>query len=633
MGSTNETTVGGNPFLTELLTLQQDGRQAISAPSNWLREPLLRVETDTIRRVRDFSEHVEAADVVQWLVLVGGPGNGKSMAVRELVTSLLDKGLTIQDEQGLPISEMAGRPVPAVLEVRNSSGRLLSRIAQDASVVPDPYVDNPNPARDLRSLMVRCAEDRCHLVACANRGVLEAAAAQKAGAAESPVDQILARTAEVGRQRGTAGEITHEFDGIKLTARPMDVGSLFEGSTPVFEQLLQEAMSEQRWASCKTCLAAEKCPFWANRRDLSEPEFRSRVLRLLEDAELLDGQPLVFREAGALVSLVLAGCAADYEHEHPCEWVARQVDVGGVFRLAARRLHMVLFSSSAPLGVEQEEEVLMLERVCNLAGIAPETIVHELPSTRVGLDRLLGKRGVMRELDPLSEPFERGLVKWEGGYPTGLGLNGLERACQEVWDALDAALQETDEDVTLELGALARWTSSHTLRFGALREGRYAWRIELDGFREAIGLAGQPGIGRRRQLTRLLREVLDSRAGVRVAANVRVDPSACGEIEVNWDESYARKSICISLGGSSEVLAQIPASIFIWLRRRHDAPLHDGTFPAVLLHAARDAIARAASARLYSRTAQGRMWVDRGDRRAYELLWGDGQVEAELGDE
>lgn len=627
---------GGNPvrneFIQQLLMLQQDGRQAISAPSSWLQEPLLRVETETIRQARAFADLMCADNVgPQWLVLVGGPGNGKSMAVRELTARLQDRGLKIQDEGGIPLSQMErqGRPVPAVLEVRDATGSLLARIAQDASVVTDPYAMDPNPARDLRDLLARCLRDRCHLVACANRGVLEAAAALP-DVSTLGLGGILESMATVGLGVGTENEVRHEVGDITLTARPMDVGSLFRGAHSVFEQLLEQATREDRWRDCEACQVSAACPFLANRNDLVDRVTRSRVLRLLEDAELLDGQPVVFREAGALVSLLLAGCPADYNGAHPCDWVASQERRGAWFHLAARRVHMVLFSAYAPLGLSEERDFQALREVCSLAGLDADAIFAGIPSTNVGLSRLLGQRGVMRILDPLSEPADERLSRWEGGYFEGPEIGIIERECQRIWDRLDEALQERDEDATTALAALARWTISHTLRMGALREGLHSWHMELDGLREAIGIPEKPSVMQKRQLSELIRKVLDSRDGIRVSANVRVDQEACGEIKINWEESFARRSICISMGESKEVLAQIPASTFVWLLRRFKAPLHDGTFPSVWLNSAREAVARAASVRMYSRNESGTLWVERNDGCVYDVIWENGQVEVGL---
>lgn len=621
-----------NKFLHRLLSLQQDGSEAISAPSNWLKEPLLRVETDTLRRVRAFADEVVGCEQPHWLILVGGPGNGKSMAVRELVTRLFRRELVVQDEAGVPVAEMSSYPVPAVLEVRSDAGQLVARIAQDASVVRNPYVEEPNPAQDLRDLFVRCERERVHLIACANRGVLESAAAH--GDLDTPVSvtKLLAEMVEAGERAPDGSDDFREVEGVRLLARPMDVGSLFEGSPSVFDQLLDQATSPERWEACNSCELASICPFLLNRNELVGETGRFRVVRLLEDAELLDGQPLVFREASALVSLLLAGSAADYTEGGPCGWVERCASEKAWFRLAARRLHMILFSASAPLGIAEEEQVRELRLLCEQAGLSYESILEGLPSTRVGLPRLFGSNGVMRKLDPLSSPIERGLSEWEDGYTFRCGPSHLEMNCQELWDSLDDALKEDDNDVAVRLHALARWLSSHSLRFGALHGGLHSWRVELDGYREAIGMPKKPGPRERNRLSAMLREVLDSRDGIRVSSNVRVSTRTCGEVGVDWDASASRRSICITLGEEGEVLTKVPPAAFIWLRRRHDAPLHDGTFPGVWLESARDAIARAASASLYSQAPEGEMWVETGDGNQLNLLWGAGEVEVEAPD-
>lgn len=631
MNQPSATSEVGNPFLAKLLSLQQDGSGAISAPSNWLSEPLLRVETDTLARVRDFAREIVEGKTPSWLVLVGGPGNGKSMAVRELVNSLLARQLVVQDEFGAALADLAGKPVPAVLEVLTSDGSLLARIAQDASVVPYPYASNPNPAEDFRQLLDRCIQDGCHLVVCANRGVLEAAAALESNLGPDDARyKLLQLMAAAGQGATPAEEVAKESGSVQLFVRAMDAGSLFAGDDPVFLQLLEQATDPVHWRACKECSVATTCPFFLNMKELVHSEGKARMARLLEDAELLDGQPLVFREAGALVSLVLAGCAADYDGQSPCDWVERAVDEEAWFLLAARRTHMLLFSAPHPLGIDRPEDLSSLHSLCENSDLSADRLLRHAPSTRVGVSRLLGSQGVMGLLDPLAAPLDRELGVWEDGFIGELDPGtGLEGECQKVWDHLDTASPETQPDAADGLVALARWRSAHSVRYGALHKGLHAWRTELDGYRRAIGIPARPALRERAQLTAMLREVLDSDDGIRVGTNVRVVASTAGEVEVAWDASCARRSICITLGDSKEVLAQVPASVFVWLRRRHDDPLHDGTFPSIWLNSARDAIARAASASGYSRRSSGEMIVEDGHKRV-ALLWDSGEVDTEV---
>lgn len=629
-GRLSNDTDTGNPFLKKLLALQQDGSGAISSPSNWLREPLLRVETPTLACVRSFVQTVRVGEPPQWLVLVGGPGNGKSMAVRELVQVLRRASFQIADEGGVGIEAMESRPVPSILEVRDAEGRLAARIAQDASVVPNPYAADPNPAADLVQLFKRCAEEGVHLIACANRGVLEAAAAlinDDGSDGLSGLVQVLARMGQRGRE--ITGE-SFSAIGVTLTARAMDSGSLFEGDDPVFVQLLRLSTAEDHWACCQGCAQAAVCPFLLNRNELATEDGAQAFARICEDSELLDGQPIVFREAGALVSLVLAGCAADYDAEGPCAWVRRNADLKAWFRLAGRRIHMIMFSSQAPLGIDSSDEEA-IGILCDQASIGPQIIMDDPPSTRVGLSRLLGGNGVMQLLDPLAAPLRRDLARWADGFSVPEdAITQLEAECQGVWEHLDEALQEPRPDAAKSLAALARWRTAHSVRYGALWWGLYAWREELQRFRQAIGIPRPPKLGERERLTQMLRAVLDSEDGVRVAPHVRVEGSSVTEVNVDWGETCARRAICIVLGdGNAGVLTQISAAAFIWLIRRHDAPLHDGTFPSVWLQAARESIARAASASLYSRRKSGTITIEGAVGELIRVMWEAGEAEVQ----
>ena len=81
-----------NPFLSQLLTLQQDGSGAISAPSNWKDKPLLEVSTDLDQQVDRLASRLISDGGTNktgtWWFLVGSPGNGKSAAVGRLVRRL-----------------------------------------------------------------------------------------------------------------------------------------------------------------------------------------------------------------------------------------------------------------------------------------------------------------------------------------------------------------------------------------------------------------------------------------------------------------------------------------------------------------------------------------------------------------
>lgn len=78
-----------NNFLVELLALQQDGKQAISSPSNWINQkPLLEVPTKLDEIIEELGNAILSKKgnntIARWHFFIGSPGNGKSAAVGKL---------------------------------------------------------------------------------------------------------------------------------------------------------------------------------------------------------------------------------------------------------------------------------------------------------------------------------------------------------------------------------------------------------------------------------------------------------------------------------------------------------------------------------------------------------------------
>ncbi len=98
-----------NDFLSKLLHLQQDGNEAISAPSKWLKmEPLLKIETPIDDDVNDLVENMligkNGNSTGRWHFFIGSPGNGKSAAIGEICYKLKDK-CRIENEEGKSIND------------------------------------------------------------------------------------------------------------------------------------------------------------------------------------------------------------------------------------------------------------------------------------------------------------------------------------------------------------------------------------------------------------------------------------------------------------------------------------------------------------------------------------------------
>ena len=326
-----------NDFLVELLALQQDGRHAISAPTNWTNEPLLEVETEVDAIVNDLEDTILVGSngngTARWHFFIGSPGNGKSAAMGKLCRGLISaKGCQVRDENNVVIGELAPTAIPYALNVYENDNRYATaQIVQDASVVRNPFSPDVDPAAELLHTMEHAWEKGISLVVCTNRGVLEKAHRDhhtNRDVNSKPWFKLLAAVVSAGTAlHGTTGN-TLVLDGKKTVFRDVRVGythldnrSLLIGQS-TFELLIQRAISADHWAPCSiSCASKDMCPFKANRDWLVDDEARTRVLRLLKRAEVLSGQVIVFREALAIISLVLSGCPRDYDHGHPCEWV------------------------------------------------------------------------------------------------------------------------------------------------------------------------------------------------------------------------------------------------------------------------------------------------------------------------
>lgn len=117
-----------NDFLSRLLELQQDGKGAISAPTNWVREPLLEVETEIDVGVVNYLEESVLLrndnNTACWHFFIGSPGNGKSAAVGKLCRHLMNKEeCKIRDDDDVEITKLERDKVPYRLRVYEGSNK------------------------------------------------------------------------------------------------------------------------------------------------------------------------------------------------------------------------------------------------------------------------------------------------------------------------------------------------------------------------------------------------------------------------------------------------------------------------------------------------------------------------------
>lgn len=304
------------------------------------------VLTPLLKRLSQWSKAiasgVEAAPRV--VLLVGGPGNGKTEAIEFTIRQLdADLGLSgklvgVLGPQFFP--EDLSTPRHAFTDVSTiSEGRCPYQIfiVQDASV-EDDAVSLKSPAdlliEDLKRLVV--GDPHQIYLACINRGILDDALIAATDSRNNDVRMMLeAIVRSVGVSPDTptcwplAGYPT-------FAVWPMDVETLLgeqnghgESESPALK-LLSAATNPLLWPKEGECAARDRCPFCISRGLLFNDPHKSSLLRVLRWYELASGKRWSFRDLFSLTSYLLAGVPATDagRPEEPCARAARLIELG-----------------------------------------------------------------------------------------------------------------------------------------------------------------------------------------------------------------------------------------------------------------------------------------------------------------
>lgn len=666
-----------NEFLVNLLSLQQDGRHAISAPSNWVNKPLLEVETEVDNIIDELENSIligpSSNELARWHFFIGSPGNGKSAAMGKLCRQLrANSGCQISDEKGVSIDDLDSSVIPYAMNVFEDGNKFISaQIIQDASVVRNPYSRSVDPASELLKTLEEAWQRGISLIVCTNRGVLEKAHRDNHtnhAVNSKPWFKVLAGVVTMKTSPYQQMAKSRAFDGRKNVFKELRVSCshldnrslLLEQDT--FDRLVQKATSGARWTACESCAANNMCPFWGNRNWLIDEESRTKMLTLFRRAEVLSGQIVVFREALAIVSLILSGCPKDYEQLHPCDWVKEAIGSDDIFSLAARRIYMCLFASFAPHGLEdvqalRDKQIDALRSASGFLDEADESSKRALshviekrsPSTDVGVTRFLGSSGVLASLDPCREALSGEFYqRWDADFRAAVEAGGeavtkLETECIGVWKVIEECLESaSDHSVSEAHWALQRWASNFLLHFGALLEGRSAWADELDEFAKLLGLVAVPAEDRSiedkrklRQLDGRVEELLSAVAAEGAGSTVLLSDAVTlsgqwvrENLKPSTIASDESGSVSLSVGFDGGEKAVFAAPIYLWLTRRADGKLDHRCFPQELMSGASDARVRAASKGKYAfQDNDVTLEITAGNRGVFRLDRFDGEVD------
>jgi hypothetical protein len=297
--------------------------------------------TEVVRRLARWASDVaQVAAAPRAVLLVGGPGNGKTDAVEQFVDALgVELTCTVEllrrcREANAP--GPTGRPprliaVPLGDLMLPGAARTIRelRIVQDASVPQEGSGWSPERCliEELAGVVQR---DDVLYLCCLNRGVLaDALIEARAGTVTTDLGSLLQSVAAAVAQ-GAIPRACWPLDAFPFVAVwPMDAESLITGRESPGRQMFDDALDPSRWTGCESCEAVSLCPFKTNRDALATGARLDALLSLLRRYEHASGKRWTFRDLYSLVPELLVGNESDFRRGNktldPCEWVRGEV--------------------------------------------------------------------------------------------------------------------------------------------------------------------------------------------------------------------------------------------------------------------------------------------------------------------
>lgn len=309
-------------------------------------------QTNLLHRLRDWAKHLADGDptVPRVLLLVGGPGNGKTEAVEATIwwlDDLLECSGALRSKLADAYHPGPGEAVARLVTVE--AGHFSARVRQlRLDIVQDASVGKGHPGQSPASLLVeeldRALSDSTDAVylCCANRGVLDDALIHAIDANLNEVQNLLEAIVRAVSLAPNAPPCwpLREYPGV--AAWPMDAESLIESTDHDDEApgaaILRRALDANLWPKAGTCRAGESCPFCNSRKILSGGREQDSLLRMLRWFEVGTGKRWAFRDLFSLVSYLLAGSGAGHAGAgaDPCGWAAGLVDADKQAQLGGR---------------------------------------------------------------------------------------------------------------------------------------------------------------------------------------------------------------------------------------------------------------------------------------------------------
>ncbi|WP_127556695.1 hypothetical protein [Saccharospirillum alexandrii] len=451
------------------------------------------------------------------LLLVGGPGNGKTEAIEHTI-KCMDRGL---DADGKLLEKLSqafhppvGQAVPRTIQA--DAGSLAAVPSQlDLFVVQDASVTAGQEGRSASELLVEELSsmfegpDTNIYLCCVNRGILDDALIHTVeNKLKFPRDLLETITRSVSLSSSALS--CWPLEGFpEVASWPMDVESLLispeDSKLSPASALLEYATKPELWPGKDECPAGVACPFCHSQSLLARQSHQEALLQILRWNELASGKRWSFRDLFSLLSYLLAGNQATTQEKQgsPCEWAMHLVeqDNSGQLNKAPRIGQLTAIFHIATSGYQH---ALFHDWDSSVANLIRQDIKD------LGLDKSLAQTRTLRGLQHF-------LASRKSNYLPATIASLLEN----LSNLLDPALASPDTEVTvssrsrIKLGELdIRFSRSLAGGIDFVRKYQILSKMEIDLLKrlaEADALLSAPSIRRKRptaanRLQRILRD-------------------------------------------------------------------------------------------------------------------------------
>jgi hypothetical protein len=332
------------------------------------------LRTQLLSRLESWADSIKTniTEAPRIVLLVGGPGNGKTEAIESSIKWLdeaFNSGGQLSDALRSQLFLEQGQPVPRVATAQSThpdveSTPIRVSIVQDASVEPGPEDSRAALFADELEAALTNTNEVCLYLACVNRGVLDDAmilCSEQGKSAVRPLLQAIINAVGVGGGQSSCWPLQ---DWPNVVVWPMDVESLVaEGKDgfigPALE-ILNKALLEANWPTHGSCIAKQYCPFCSSRNVLASNRGRVELIQMLRWHEMAAAKRWTFRDLFTLISYLLSGTQEiSKSGQTPCTWAASLLEQdkarlgqkpsekksSAIFTLALAQYQHLLFSS------------------------------------------------------------------------------------------------------------------------------------------------------------------------------------------------------------------------------------------------------------------------------------------------